>query len=435
MGVVADLIVSPTESYDCLICTSSAVREAIETQMDAVRDYLAYQFGPRRAPELQRTTIPLGVNVDDFATSEASRKAWRETLDIPEDAVVALYVGRFNLYGKMNPALMALALEAAAQKTDKPIYWVNSGWGDSKADEATYHDGARALCPSVQYRAIDGREPGTRFSIWSVGDFFISFSDNIQETFGLTPVEAMAAGLPCVVTDWDGYKDTVRHGLDGFRVPTIAPRPGQGYDLAFRYSNSWISYDNYVGGASQFTAIDYAEAAAAIGALVNNPDYRRKLGAQAKAHARAMFDWAAIIPQYQALWGELNARRLAAPPPEARSATIEENPWRLDPFRLFANYPTEHLTPQTVVRLAPGMTWALAQPLLTGPLATVSTYTHPTTAEVEQIVAFLGARALASVEEVMAAFPAARRYFLERSLLWLARFGVLLIEPGERSIV
>jgi len=28
----------------------------------------------------------------------------------------------------------------------------------------------------------------------------------------------MAAGLPCVVTDWDGYKDTVRHGEDGFRV-------------------------------------------------------------------------------------------------------------------------------------------------------------------------------------------------------------------------
>jgi len=25
------------------------------------------------------------------------------------------------------------------------------------------------------------------------------------ETFGLTPIEAMAAGLPCLVSDWDGY--------------------------------------------------------------------------------------------------------------------------------------------------------------------------------------------------------------------------------------
>ena len=41
----------------------------------------------------------------------------------------------------------------------------------------------------------------------------MSLADNIQETFGLTPVEAMAAGLPCVMSDWDGYRDTVRDGV------------------------------------------------------------------------------------------------------------------------------------------------------------------------------------------------------------------------------
>ena len=28
----------------------------------------------------------------------------------------------------------------------------------------------------------------------------------------------MAAGLPVVVSDWDGYRDTVRDGVDGFRI-------------------------------------------------------------------------------------------------------------------------------------------------------------------------------------------------------------------------
>ena len=42
----------------------------------------------------------------------------------------------------------------------------------------------------------------------------------MQETFGLTPLEAMAAGLPCVVSDWNGYRDTVRLFLEG--VPTNA---------------------------------------------------------------------------------------------------------------------------------------------------------------------------------------------------------------------
>ena len=42
----------------------------------------------------------------------------------------------------------------------------------------------------------------------------------MQETFGLTPIEAMACGVPQVVADWDGYRETVVEGETGFRVPT-----------------------------------------------------------------------------------------------------------------------------------------------------------------------------------------------------------------------
>ena len=29
----------------------------------------------------------------------------------------------------------------------------------------------------------------------------------------------MAAGLPVVVSDWDGYRYTVTDGVEGFRIP------------------------------------------------------------------------------------------------------------------------------------------------------------------------------------------------------------------------
>jgi len=427
---IGQLLLSPAQGHDALICTSTAVRDAVEVQLEAFRDYLGYQFGPRRTPEPLRAVIPLGINAADFTRSEADRKAWREKLAIADDAVVALYVGRFSVHGKMNPAVMALALEAAARETGREIVWLLSGWADDAPAEARYHEGARALCPSVRYLVVDGRPKETRFSIWSAADLFISLSENVQETFGLTPVEAMAAGLPCVVTDWDGYRDTVRDGVDGFRIPTWAPRSGLGRDLAHRYANGWLNYDNYVGAAGQFTAVDLAKAAEAICALIRQPDLGRKLGEAGQAHARAELDWAAIIPRYQALWAELNARRQAKGPVVLWPDYVADNPWRMDPFRLFAGYPTAHLTADCRIALAPGMDRAAAFARLNGPLASFFTTTFPTPDEVGRIIALVGAGP-ASVGQILAAFPGARDFFIERGLLWMAKFGVLTISPAE----
>jgi len=427
MRVVGDMMLAPLHDYDTLICTSSAVRASIEAQLDGVREHLAREYGRRQRPEFSRATIPLGVNAGDFATTPAHRKAWRERLGIPDEAIVALYVGRFHVRAKMNPALMALALERAAKLTDRPLYWLNSGWAESEQEGEAYHRDTRALCPSVHYVTVDGRPAETRFSIWSAADLFISFSDNIQETFGLTPVEAMAAGLPCVVTDWNGYRDTVRDGEDGFRIATFAPAPGDGRDLAYAFAANRLAYDNYVGAAGQFTAIDLAAAARAIADLADNPDLRARLGAQAQARARSVFDWSAIIPQYQALWAEQDARRRAAVPGPKDPA----NPYRPDPFRLFASYPTHHLDAGCVASLAPGLAWSEAEAVLTSPLAAYSNFQRPTLQETAEVYAWLSQHGPAAIDAVAAQFPPHRRPFVRRGLLWMARFGMLVLTPSR----
>lgn len=432
--MLADMVSAPLEAWDFLICTSQAVRASVDLQLEAVRDDLEMRLGATRLPSPQLITIPLGVNVDDFATSDVQRQAWRRELDIPDDAVVVLYVGRFNVRAKMNPAPMAMALQRAVELTGKKIAWVQAGWAGSEALNKTYHDETAAFCPDVLYRVVDGRRPDVRFSIWSVGDIFLSLSDNIQETFGLTPVEAMAAGLPNVISDWNGYRDTVRHGVDGYRIATYAPRAGLGEDLAYRAASDWINYDTYVGSASQVTAVDLGEAAQAIADLVTNPDLRGTMGRAAQARAREIFDWSAIIPQYEALWDEMNARRRKAGARGPIPRNLAPNPRRLDPFHLFGGYPTEWLTPNTMVALTLGKSSQSLGPLIRSGLTNHGGAVLPSKPEMERMVEYLSRAPKSRVQDLTALFPTDRRPFVERGVLWMAKYQIVTIMPRSDHI-
>ncbi|WP_340645218.1 glycosyltransferase family 4 protein [Phenylobacterium sp.] len=432
--LIADMVLAPVEEWDALICTSDAVRSGVQVVLDQTREDLRLRLGATRFPAPQLTTIPLGVNASDFTPTPDQRVDWRTRLEIPQDAVVALYLGRFDAAGKMNPATMALALEAATVETGRPIYWIVAGWSATDATTALFHKQTQAFCPSIHYRPVDGRQPETRFSIWSAADFFISFSENVQETFGLTPVEAMAAGLPSVVTDWDGYRDTVRHGVDGFRVPTTAPRPGLGRDLAYHYANEWIPYETYLAAGAQMTGVDHRAAVAAITALVTNPDLRHSMGRAAARQAQATFDWSTIIPRYQDLWRELSDRRKAAAPEAPGVAALIDNPRRLDPFQLFAAYPTAVLIPATLLRATAGLPREAARARLSEDFAALGGSALPTLAEVDVVLDHLADGAQASVAELVALFTLQRRGFLERGLLWLVKFGVIeLVSPPQVS--
>jgi glycosyltransferase involved in cell wall biosynthesis len=434
MDALNDLAIAPVQPWDALICTSRAVVASLKVQAEMLDEYLKDRLGAQRAPRPQFVHIPLGVNTSDFEHKPEDRRRWRDELAIEDDDIVVLYVGRFNVTSKMNPVPMALALERAAIQSGKRVHWVLAGWAD-ESRETQFRESILAHCLNVTVHFVDGRPPENRFSIWSAGDIFLSLSDNIQETFGLTPVEAMAAGLPSVISDWDGYKDLLRHGRDGFRIASHAPSAGLGRDLAYFHSQEWSTYDGYVGAISQFAAIDLGETTRALCDLMSNADLRARMGKSAQAHARATFDWKAIIPRYEALWADLNARRRAAPAEPVRNRNMEGNPWRPDPFRMFASYPTEWLTETTMLAPADGMTWEAAQALMKAPLVRMAPAILPQPAEIERIMTFVAEHRQCTVNQVLADVPAGRRPHLERGLIWMAKYGLITILSRSNIIL
>lgn len=421
---IGALLLAPLEPWDALICTSASTRKSLETLLESVAIYLQDRFGATRIPPAQLVTIPLGIHPDDFRTDPQTRRRWREQLGIPEDAPAALFVGRFSVSAKMHPGPMGMALQEASRRLGLPVHWIVYGGARRGADEDAFREAAAAFCPDVEIHFVEHVSSVGRDEILSAADVFLSLSDNIQETFGLTPVEAMAAGLPCVVSDWDGYRDTVRHGVDGFRIRTTAPRPGLGSDLVYAYAQRLMAYDDYAGSAALFTAVDVADAADALVTLFADTELRRRMGEAGQTRAREVFDWRGVIPQYQALWQELRRRRQAAPEQPGL-----ENPYRPDPFRMFQAYPTAALGAGDTIALARALAPGEAAELLEGPSVRRDAARLPSLAEAEAILASL-ATGPRTVSALLAQAPPERRPFVERGILWLAKFGLVRLRGG-----
>lgn len=347
MSSFAEYLIAPVESWDAVICTSRVARDAVRFVLEGQADHLQKRLGATRFSLPQLPVIPLGVHTRQFEVSPDSRSAARATLKLADDEVAFLFAGRLVAHGKAHPLPMYLALEQAAQ--NRKVVLIQAGIAPSPEILKIFTEEPQRFCPSVRIVMVDGNEAEMYQAAWSAADIFTSLSDSFQETFGLTPIEAMAAGLPVVVSDWNGYKDTVRQGVDGFRIPTLTLPKTLGNRLADRYELGLDNFDYYSAHTSQFVAVNVEVAAQAYRRLIDEPELRQRMGAAGARRAREQFDWAVVFRRYLALWEELGERRRGDPqllPP----LQATPRPDRASPFSMFASYPTHHIGPDTFFR-------------------------------------------------------------------------------------
>jgi len=425
MDQLGDLILPPFAPWDALICTSQAAHRLVVALQDELRAHWRATIGATRFVEIQLPVIPLGIDAPSFAPVPAARAAARAALDMVPEEVVFLFAGRLSFHAKANPAPLYQALQrAAATLPTRRLVAVEAGIFPNAAIGAAYRAAQQALAPAIRFVQVDGQDRARYRQAWQAADAFVSLADNIQETFGLAPVEAMAAGLPVIVADWDGYRDTVRAGVDGFRIPTILPPAGAGAELALRHALGADNYDFHVGRASLATVVAPDALADAIARLAEDAGLRRSLGAAGQARASAEFDWPVILRRYAELAAELAALR-------ARHAPRPPQPWpqRADPFRRFAHFASATLAGSWTLRPLPGLSDRAAA--IAG-LAVANYAFDPDPGlrgAIDALVASLERDGARSVQTVLSdaglATPTGAR-----AVMWLWKFGLVDIRTG-----
>jgi D-inositol-3-phosphate glycosyltransferase len=141
------------------------------------------------------------------------RRQIRARLDLPEDAVIAIFVGRLSrekgaieliqAWARARP--YGLLLVVGPAMPDHP-------WDVS--DELRRLVEQQDLAGSVRFA---GAQPADAIAWWlRAADFAIQPSH--FEAMGLAAAEAMAAGLPVIASDTGGYRDFVVHEQNGLLV-------------------------------------------------------------------------------------------------------------------------------------------------------------------------------------------------------------------------
>ena len=140
--------------------------------------------------------IPLGVHCDDFARDPVLRavvagapRPWRRRRRgaVPRPPQSSM--------PRRTRSRCIRRCSTRPRPAPPPGSWCSPA-GSPTEIEAAFRAAADAFCPDVRAIVLDATRPDQRRAAWALADLFVSPSDNIQETFGLAPMEAMAAGLP-----------------------------------------------------------------------------------------------------------------------------------------------------------------------------------------------------------------------------------------------
>ena len=319
---------------DCIVATSSPGLAAVRALLNHLR--AGFGLSEREVPGPRLALIPLGVDAEEFAPDG------QPAADGPCRLLV---FGRIAHASKMDllPLLRALQRLFAEGLPREAARLTLAGWVDK---DDPFPETLKELAANIGLDLSVAARPSEaeKVRLFRESDVFVSVADNPQETFGITLLEAGAAGLPVVASDYDGYRDIVRHGETGLLVPTLGPAATDELDAL-----AAILPDNqYHLLLAQRTAVEVPALAAALRRLIESPQLRRDLGRAGRERVRAFFAWPEVIRRWIGLWDELWAA------PADDTVRARAHPLHLPYGRMFAGYPTRSLDPAT--RLVAGRT-------------------------------------------------------------------------------
>jgi glycosyltransferase involved in cell wall biosynthesis len=127
---------------------------------------------------------------------------------------------------------------------------------------------------------------------FQLSDIFLSLSDFYGESFGLTVQEAMATGLPTILSEFSGYKTHLTNQVEGFYIPTITTKTNLNNEFYYGAQNEFGHT------FSQTIAMDYRKLIDSINSLIKSNSLREQMGKKAREKIKKNYTLTHMINSY-----------------------------------------------------------------------------------------------------------------------------------------
>lgn len=416
MYLYIPLMIGSFRSYDAIICTSEAVRDAITRVFVRLKNQFPHYI--KNVPKILLKKIPLGVDTDYFKPIDRAllRKRW----NVGADAFVILWFGRLSKNHKADLfPLLKVFSNLVVENRSKDLLLIIAGSSSDGSYEREMLETAELMGIADFVRLISANEVHNRNELYNVCDVFTSPIDNIQETFGITPIEAMAAGTAQVVSDWDGYRDTVQDGLTGYLIPTYWMHDclEDVLNRDFLPLNDMHRREFFSFLETESVAVDITVYQDRLQRLIDSSDLLQYFRTMSRERALEVYEISHVIKQIESLWDELvcAARNDGTPTFQKLHLT--------DYCHDFEGYPSKMLDDDTRF--------------------VVSEYYHmwkdkikPTTditkKQINEIKEMLLERNVLSVNDILLSCNYSNRAMVRRILMYFLKNGLIIIK-GENS--
>lgn len=410
---------APLRPFDAIVCTSEAGREVVRRSFAQLSSRLQAQWGLSLQLQATLAHIPLGIDDERFQLTD--RLKARAALGLPRDGQLLLYLGRLSARTKLDLHPMLYALSRAWSKGQlKSLKLVLAG-GAEEQELAQLKRLVASLNLSQRVLFQVDFDDARKMQLFSACELFVSPSDNLQETFGLSVVEAMAAGCVPLVSQFDGYRELVLDGQTGLHLPTFWGPP-----LDALQDLEGLNPAVHPFYLSQTFGVDLEALVAGLERLLSQPAERERLSQAARAHAE-QFRWSRIIPRYEALWRQLSA--------EAQRAAVQPkdhlpSPLNMDSYDIFGHYPTLKLAGEVRLSLTEAGRETVQGAPLPVPHRDMGPLLH--TSLLQPLLEHLshGEQTLTTLEQWGLTLEAPPD-LLRHHVLWAAKYGLLRLRPGE----